>query len=676
MGGKPVCMQTQFKYDFISGSMGDESLDASDIDIILKIDDVLSEDDLIPTEEALFVRVKWREGTCLIPYYGFDRQGNPCINGFQMKQRQCEIDQSAVVFKQNLQVSVDKANVLLKPLFEPTPVANLVKAFPETLKSIELTMSSPQKRTHFRLLYEEIFDKQLKGHHWKSDKELFQLPILLMGSAFGYSLSKRYKQQLGAFIDFYSRHRHFVKGEFSTKYLQDIMDKISNYDCDIIFAIRLNFWPKDLQPFLKRFQKSKLADRVHQEVGPSKCMKYERWTLGKKVEATFLHLVPKWSAKTPLEDREYEFRYSFSAIEHLIAKSRSPSERLLGKIARNIYNKYLKDDKSEITSYFVKTSVLWMCETTELDNEPEVLATLWISHVCVLLKQGQCSHYFMDSVNILESLTKESFEKAVHILEGIKDLNDCINMNDSKPTVFDENLHQMAVFRDWIEQIKISDLLSAHKDWIQMTQQFGFGVIDQVSNPFASLGLLFGFAIIDGPDGSNNVSEWKRLFIDRNNSDQDDDFVRNWCEQHEKMSAEAGLLNSLMFSWMGLITVNDYLNRLSSSTTDEFLTITQNNNFGLFIRICDALGTCKLFSLRRDELFATAGNTVKELLENPHVSALMSSIAAQRTKEKENEEAMDKAIRDDYQEEEQQYLDDSILAAAIQESIERVQEEH
>ncbi|CAF1034033.1 unnamed protein product [Didymodactylos carnosus] len=259
-------------------------------------------------------------------------------------------------------------------------------------------------------------------------------------------------------------------------------------------------------------------------------------------------------------------------------------------------------------------------------------------------------------------------------IQSLKDLDDCINMSDSKATVFDERLHQMAIFRDWIVQMKISDLLSAYKDWIQVIQKFE--PINQVPDPFRCVTLLFAFAIMDGLDGNNNVSEWKRLFIDRNNSEKDDDFVRNWCEQHEEMSTETALIDSLMICGVGLKTVNDYLNRLCSSAIDESLAITQNNNFGLLIRIWDVLITCRLFSLRRGELMGAVGNTMKELLEKPHITALMSSVAATRTKEKEKEEAIDKAIRDGYQEEERQYLDGSILVAAIQESLEQGHEEH
>lgn len=57
--------------------------------------------------------------------------------------------------------------------------------------------------------------------------------------------------------------------------------------------------------------------------------------------------------------KEFEFRYSFSQIEIILAQSRSKNEQVLNGIARNIYYRHLKNLKCDnsyntLPSYFIK----------------------------------------------------------------------------------------------------------------------------------------------------------------------------------------------------------------------------------------------------------------------------------------------------------------------------------
>ncbi|CAF4498744.1 unnamed protein product, partial [Didymodactylos carnosus] len=81
-----------------------------------------------------------------------------------------------------------------------------------------------------------------------------------------------------------------------------------------------------------------------------------------------MHVIPKPSQKTGECYKHLEFRYSFSAVELIMAKQRTYSERILNGIARSIYHKYLYSKQEVcITSYFIKTTVLWLCETENID---------------------------------------------------------------------------------------------------------------------------------------------------------------------------------------------------------------------------------------------------------------------------------------------------------------------
>ncbi|CAM4957147.1 unnamed protein product [Rotaria socialis] len=138
-----------------------------------------------------------------------------------------------------------------------------------------------------------------------------------------------------------------------------------------------------------------------------------------------MHLVPKWSRLTSLSNQEFEFRYSLSEIEVILAENRNMRAKCLNGIARSIYYKYLYRS-TELTSYTVKTTVLWMCETFEIDEKVsnDELAYKWIDFMCNHLEMGYCPHYFVENLNIWQHHEREDLNKALDILRSKIDLND------------------------------------------------------------------------------------------------------------------------------------------------------------------------------------------------------------------------------------------------------------
>ncbi|UJR18717.1 hypothetical protein I4U23_005624 [Adineta vaga] len=92
-----------------------------------------------------------------------------------------------------------------------------------------------------------------------------------------------------------------------------------------------------------------------------------------------------------------------------------------------------------VPSYFVKTTVLWMCETIDLDHIytlmmaddsreekflADRLAKRWIEYVCPILESTICPHYFIKDLNILDGYSKQYLDELAFILQNNVDLDD------------------------------------------------------------------------------------------------------------------------------------------------------------------------------------------------------------------------------------------------------------
>jgi hypothetical protein len=189
--------------------------------------------------------------------------------------------------------------------------------------------------------------------------------------------------------------------------MADYFKSCAPVDADFVSALQLKFWPDDIQPFLDRIKRNR--PKIYELI----------------IQQTSMHVIQKWSTKTEECDRELEFRYSFSAVELFLAQKRSHNEQVLNGIARSIYYKFLKDQRTSnqnvIPSYFIKTTILWMCETMDLnDDSPKILAEKWLKYAIDLLNKGDCPHYFIKNLNILEPFAKNSLDKAREILLNVQ----------------------------------------------------------------------------------------------------------------------------------------------------------------------------------------------------------------------------------------------------------------
>ncbi|CAF4439047.1 unnamed protein product [Didymodactylos carnosus] len=250
-----------------------------------------------------------------------------------------------------------------------------------------------------------------------NEQRLYDL-FNMIGSAYGYRLPQKLKRQLQLILDFYDKHKH-LSDSGNHKEIINYLTYCMPKDVDFVPAIEIKgFWPDDVKWFFERFKKNRpfLYDEL--------------------ISTTSMHLIAKWPKKTSNTDEELGFRYSFSALERFIAQKRTENEQVLNGIARSIYYRYLKTTRNLIPSYFVKTTVLWMCETMSdlinnivADNPESVAQQLgfeWIKFATKQLQQGICSHYFIENLNLLEPYTQELLNEACDILHYKVNLDEMV----------------------------------------------------------------------------------------------------------------------------------------------------------------------------------------------------------------------------------------------------------
>ncbi|CAF4782359.1 unnamed protein product, partial [Rotaria socialis] len=139
------------------------------------------------------------------------------------------------------------------------------------------------------------------------DERMFQNIISLTFPMYYIQMPEVNKVRSNTVLEFYEKYKYLGNASMLEDFIEYGLLSM-NYDSDVVPALKLEFWPDDMQVFLNRIRNTRpnLYELI-QEQAP-------------------MHLIPKWSGKTPDIDQEVEFRYSFSAIEILLAKNRTRAE--------------------------------------------------------------------------------------------------------------------------------------------------------------------------------------------------------------------------------------------------------------------------------------------------------------------------------------------------------------
>lgn len=369
--------------------------------------------------------------------------------------------------------------------------------------------------------------------------------LSLIFPAYNIQMPQANKVRVNGLLEFYEKYKYLGNPSMLKDYIE--YGQLSlNGEMDFVPAFQLQFWPDDVQPFFDRIQ----------------IRRPELYKL--IIETSSMHLIPKWSTKTSEIDQELEFRYSFSAIERLLARNRSTVEQILNGVARSIYYKYLKNQLSTeggnqtlIPSYFVKTTVLWMCESINLNEEfadtddhraiARIMAEKWLKYAKESLSSGVCKHYFIDGINLLETCSAKSLEKAWNILHEVH-LDEDINIEIH--TEQDKFLNKRrSMMEDWLGNLKIENFSNAIKEYKLLRENWlcpsnDIPDHDDFTN---CLHLLSQLRALDG-DKQQNWATYKRLFLD---IDETNWLLPIWDEQVEHCSI-SNFSNHLPILWMVL----------------------------------------------------------------------------------------------------------------------------
>ncbi|CAF1092683.1 unnamed protein product [Didymodactylos carnosus] len=507
-----------------------------DLDIVFEEGIIYSEDELIKLDKCPgFVRIKWNNITLSSKPYGQDENGVCCVDGFKIKEvfssmmklsmKLNEVDEFCEI---NHQITTDSAAVQTT-LTEKREQITAAVLFKEGLDLITTMRNETQDiavaSKNYQILYELLNGSNIKKlmnklieSTWKEVKlfpKIFCLQNMLSSyyslyaPAFSIPLTNEQQLQASVLINFYLKHKHLAvrKHSCTTAYRKQVSCHESS--TDVLRAFKLNFWPTDIREiFLNRF-------------------KANRPILYEDIKTAYMHLVPKWSGNQSTDsDQRFEFRYSFSAVEIILADKRTKNEKILNGVTRNIYYKYLYkpqdgNNDGRIRSYFVKTTVLWMCEQMDLNafkhEDDEVIAKhmaeKWIDYVCSLLKQRYCPHYFVDGLNILESCSVEALEKAHQTLKLDVNLDEMIGSSNLGEIIKQYTDNYMD--RSGTNAERLPDLIEAIEEYgtIKHYWDTGFDILDEMDAAECCLEILDNLYEFDDGE-TDNWSRWKQLFVD------------------------------------------------------------------------------------------------------------------------------------------------------------------
>ncbi|CAF0786753.1 unnamed protein product [Didymodactylos carnosus] len=258
-----------------------------------------------------------------------------------------------------------------------------------------------------RDIYNDVTQKAHENRNFfNSDMEMDSEPTPYVSSsllcicvypAFGIPLPRDVAEKAECLLKFYELVKSLV---FSLPSFKSFCEKQrhpfeEHSDLDRVPCVCLDFDPHVLNWFLERHKMN--SQRINND---SQCKVY---------------LVAKSQSKS-LRTARSEFRYSFSIVEKHLAINRRPMEKLLNSLARKFYYKIIRRieiNEKYLKSYFVKTSILWLCELNDIEqmvshtvDDPistkVILLELWINFVSNSMKKRYCSHYFVKTFNLLQ----------------------------------------------------------------------------------------------------------------------------------------------------------------------------------------------------------------------------------------------------------------------------------
>jgi len=308
-------------------------------------------------------KIRFNEQLKKIPelYSSNDDKDFEYINGFQMKHR----------FIQSKHMSsFTKEQDRLIEITEPTQhqaYIHIHKHYP--INSFDLTLLSI-RLTHKSMSVNDwwlVFKNLISTSNINNNEKQIEL---LCAPAFNLPLPKQLARQSACLIKFYEMFKTSLFTSYHLSSSASLLSSISH----ILPAIQLSFRPKILHWFDQRIKAHKRLKSL--------------------LNNNCVCLVACGSKKT-------SFQYDFSLIEDHIIKQFNASECQLNTLVKRFAMKYLH---CSLDNYFLRTTILWICEIHELENYHHIFE-VWISFMRDVCRKHYLSHYFIENMNIYEEFS-------------------------------------------------------------------------------------------------------------------------------------------------------------------------------------------------------------------------------------------------------------------------------
>lgn len=203
---------------------------------------------------------------------------------------------------------------------------------------------------------------------------------------------------------------------------------------DFVYGLKCEFWPSQAGEWIHR-------DRRHNWPSPE---------LISAISAQGCHLVPVGSHTSSL--REFEWRYSFSVAELMLAGSLTENHKLAYSVLKSLIKSEMKlRDIDVFASYHLKTCLFWFLEQKGVQSwEKQSLGTNILELLDFIISfyaSSSVPNYFISKNNMIDHRSSEEILKACHALRDIQasvtqSLCRYIETNQALPVFFDTSLTQ------------------------------------------------------------------------------------------------------------------------------------------------------------------------------------------------------------------------------------------
>ncbi|CAF0924814.1 unnamed protein product [Adineta ricciae] len=403
------------------------------------------------------------------------------VDGLQMKRR---------FVKSKHMETFTKGQDRLIEITEPTrdqPYIDVYKHYP--IDSFDLciissrithkTMSINDWWSIFKTLLPKSIDKNTDD-----DGDNEKLIRLLCSPAFNIPLPKQLSQQAACLIKFYEMFKGslfpIIRQSASSS---SLLSTVSH----VLPLIQLSIRPKIVEWFDERI-------RTHKR-------------LKKFRENNCICLAASGSKAT-------SFQYDFSLMEYHIISQFNASEWQLNTLVKRFAMKHLR---CTLDNYFLRTSVLWICEIHELENYHHIFE-VWVSFMRDVCRKKHLAHYFLENVDIYEE----------H-----RGLADTINRIDyTNIDLFVEKLQENLIFpyvHQYTDRMKCLLKYFQYQPVLSFKMKMIYNVYIKPQFPNANCSIeemcsiLCHLSFLEDDDRENITNfwdqQWKPLFIDFNRED-------------------------------------------------------------------------------------------------------------------------------------------------------------